>query len=74
MSSWSQNNFGVKLSSISELAENCDFENKEEILIREVLIINLIDTEIQKELPKQTVEPRQALELIWNSGLEISIK
>ena len=46
---------------LEELAENCDFENKEETLIRDVFIANLIDQEIQKELLKQTVDPRQAL-------------
>ena len=48
------------------MAENCDFENKEETLIRDVFITNLIDPEIQKELLKQTVGPRQALELAIN--------
>ena len=33
---------------LKELAENCDFENKEETLIRDVFITNLIDPEIQK--------------------------
>ena len=54
---------------LKELAENCDFENKEETLIRDVFITNLIDPEIQKELLKQTVEPRQALELAINMDL-----
>ena len=48
---------------LKELAENWDFENKEETLIRDVFITNLTDTEIQKELLKQAVEPRQAFEL-----------
>ena len=52
-----------------ELAENCDSENKEETLIRDVFITNLIDPEIQKELLKQTVEPRKALELAINMEL-----
>ena len=51
---------------LKELAENCDFENKEETLIRDVIITNLMDPEIQKELLKQTVEPRQAVELATN--------
>ena len=38
---------------LRELAENCDFENKEETLIRDIFITNLIDPEIQKELLKQ---------------------
>ena len=54
---------------LKELAENCDFENKEEALIRDVFITNLIDPEIQEELLKQTVEPRQALELAINMEL-----
>ena len=56
---------------LKELAENCDFENKEETLIRDVFITNLIDPEIQKELLKQTVEPRQALELAINMKLRM---
>ena len=48
---------------LKESAEKCDFKNKEETLIRDVFITNLIDPEIQKELLKQTVKPRQALEL-----------
>ena len=51
------------------MAENCDFENKEETLIRDVFITNLIDPEIQIELLKQTLEPRQALELAINMEL-----
>ena len=53
---------------LKELAENCDFGNKEETLIRDV-ITNLIDPETQKELLKLTVEPRQALELAINMKL-----
>ena len=41
------------------LAENCDFENNEGNLIRDVFITNLIDAETQKYLLKQTVEPSQ---------------
>ena len=55
-----------------ELTENCDFENKEETLIRDVFITNLIDPEIHKQLLKQTVEPRQALELAIN--MEIGMR
>ena len=38
-------------------------------MIRDVFITSLIDPEIQKELLKQTVEPRQALELAINMEL-----
>ena len=51
------------------MAENCDFENRKETLIRDVFITNLMDPENQKELLKQTVEPRQALELAINKEL-----
>ena len=51
------------------MSEKCDFKNKEETLTRDVFITNLIDPEIQKELLKQTVEPRQALELAINMEL-----
>ena len=54
---------------LNELAENCDFENKEETLIRDVFITSLIDPEIQKELLRQTVERRLALELAINMEL-----
>ena len=54
---------------LKELAENCDFENMEETLIRDVFITKLLDPEIQKELLKQTVVPRQALELAINMEL-----
>ena len=53
------------------MADNCDFENKEETLKRDVFFTNLMDPEIQKELLKQTVEPRQALELAINMELGI---
>ena len=54
---------------LKELAENCAFENKEETLIRDVFINNLMDPETQKELLKQTVEPRQTLEMEINMEL-----
>ena len=48
-----------------------DFENKEETLIRDVFTTNLIDPEIPEELLKQTVEPRQALDLAKNMKREM---
>ena len=44
---------------LKESAENCNFENNEVTLTRDVFITNLTDPEIQKELLEQTVEPRQ---------------
>ena len=54
---------------LKEIADNCYFENKGETLIRDVFITILIEREIQKELLKQTVEPRQALYLAINMEL-----
>ena len=54
---------------LKEMAENCDFENEEETLTRDVFISNQIDPELQKELLKQTIEPRQALENTINMEL-----
>ena len=54
---------------LKDSAENCDFEKKEETLIRNAFITNLMDPEFQKELLKQTVEPRQASELAINMEL-----
>ena len=39
--------------TLKELAENCYFEKKEETLIGDVFITNLITPEIRKELLKQ---------------------
>ena len=58
-----KHHFRYYYGKVKKLAESCDFENKEETLIRDVFITNLIDAEIQKELLKQTVQPHQALEL-----------
>ena len=43
---WGQ--FDHFYGELKELAEKRDFENKEEILIRDLFIANLIDYEIQK--------------------------
>ena len=59
---------------LKEISEICDFEKKEETLIRDVFIPNLFDPEIQKELLKQTVELRQALELAINMELGMRIQ
>ena len=53
---------------LREVAENCYFENKGN-LMRDVFITNLNDPQIHKGLLKQTVDPRQALELAFNLEL-----
>ena len=55
--------------NLKEIPEICEFEKKEETLIRDVFIPDLFDPDIQKELLKQTVELRQALELAINMEL-----
>ena len=55
-----------------ELAENCDIENKEEMLIRDIFIINLIDPEIQKGAIETGI--LSSWPLTWISGCETSIK
>ena len=42
---------------LTEQAENCSLGSKETTLIRDALILNMIDHETQKELLKETVEP-----------------
>ena len=48
---------------------NCELGNQEEILIRDLLITNMQDSEIQRELLRETVEPAQALRLSINMEL-----
>ena len=42
-------------SILKELAENCDFENREEAIIRDIFITNMLDDDIQRELLRDTV-------------------
>ena len=57
--------------TLKELADHGDFENKDVTLIRNMFITNLTDPEIQKDLLKQRVEPRQELELAINMQLRM---
>ena len=43
------------------MAENCDFENREEVIIRDIFITNMLDNDIQRELLPDTVDPERAL-------------
>ena len=52
-----------------ELAENCDFENREEMIIRVVFITNMLDDDIQRELLRDTVDPERALNIAVNIEL-----
>ena len=53
-------------SILKELAENCDFENREEAIIRNIFITNMLDDDIQRELLRDTVEPERALSIAEN--------
>ena len=53
-------------SIVKELAENCDFENREEAIIRDIFITNMLDDDIQRELLRDTVEPGRALSIAVN--------
>ena len=53
-------------SILKELAENCDFENREEVKIRDIFITNMLDEDIQRELQRDTVDPETALNIAVN--------
>ena len=53
-------------SILKELAENCDFENREEVIIRDIFITNMLDDDIQLELLRDTVDPERALIIAVN--------
>ena len=53
-------------SIIKELAENCDFESPEEVIIRDIFITNILDDDIQRELLRDTVDPKKALSIAVN--------
>ena len=53
-------------SILKELAENCDFGNREEVVIRDIFITNMLDDDIQRELLRDTVDPERALSIAVN--------
>ena len=53
-------------SILKELAENCDFENREEVIIRDIFIKNMLDDDLQRELVRDTVEPERVLSIAVN--------
>ena len=53
-------------SILKELAENCDFESRGELLIRDIFIINMLDDDIQRQLLRDTVDPERALSIVVN--------
>ena len=53
-------------SILKELAENCDFENREEVKIRDIFITNMLNDDIQRELLRDTVDTERALSIAVN--------
>ena len=51
---------------LKELAENCNFENREEVINRDIFITNMLDDDIQRELLRVTVDPERALSIAVN--------
>ena len=56
-------------SILKELAENCDFESREEVIIRNIFITNMLDDDIQRELLRDTVDPERALSIAVNMDM-----
>ena len=48
------------------MAENCDFENREKVIISDIFITNMLDDDIQRELLRDTVDPERALSIAVN--------
>ena len=53
-------------SVLKKLAENCDFENREEVISRDIFIINMLDDDIQRELLLDTIHPERTLSIAVN--------
>ena len=56
-------------SILKELAENCDFESREEVIIKNISITNMLDDDIQRELLRDTVDPERALSIAVNNEM-----
>ena len=54
---------------LKELSGNCELGSKEDTLLRELFIANMLDPEIQRELLRETLEPAKALRLAINMEL-----
>ena len=53
-------------SVLKELAEKCDFENREEVIIRDIFVTNMLDDDMQRELLRDKVEPKGNLSIAVN--------
>ena len=48
------------------MAENCDVENREEVITRDIFITNMPDDDIRRELLRDTVDAERALSIAVN--------
>ena len=53
-------------SILKELAENCDFENRVEVIVRDIFITSMLDDDFQRKLLRDTVDPEKALSIAVN--------
>ena len=53
-------------SILKDLAENCDCENREEAIIKDIFVTNTLDDDIQRELLRDTVDPEKVLSIAVN--------
>ena len=53
-------------SILKEMADNWDFENREEVIIRDIFITKMLDDNIQREPLRDTVDPERALSIAVN--------
>ena len=51
---------------LKELVENCDFENREEVIIGKIFIKEMLDDGIQRELLRDAIDPERALRIAVN--------
>ena len=56
-------------SILKELAQNCDFQNCEQVIIRDIFITNMLDDDTQRELLRDTKDPDRALSIAVNMGM-----
>ncbi|XP_075265053.1 uncharacterized protein LOC142357289 [Convolutriloba macropyga] len=53
-------------SILKEVAEKCDFENREEVIIRDIFITNMLDDDFQREHLRDTNDRERALSIAVN--------
>ena len=51
---------------LNELAENCDCESREEVIIRDIFITNMLEDDVQRELLHDTADPERAQSIAVN--------